>query len=181
MNMPELTGEHVKLRAIIPDDLEPLRLWRNRPDYRRFFREYRDITPAMQQGWYDHVVLLDDRVHMFAITTRKGGRLLGACGLCYLDQRNSSADFSIYIGADNLYIDEKYAPETGKLLLHYGFETLKLHRMWAEIYAIDEAKKMLLPALGFSLDGRHREAYKMENDVYVDCLFYGLLKRDYKK
>ena len=37
------------------------------------------------------------------------GRLLGACGLCYIDFINRSADFSIYIGADDLYIDELYA------------------------------------------------------------------------
>ncbi|PHS23199.1 MAG: GNAT family N-acetyltransferase [Robiginitomaculum sp.] len=170
-----LTGPDVVLRAIKPDDLEPLRLWRNRPEYRQYFREYRDITPAMQQNWYEKTVLEDERVHMFAITAAKGERLLGACGLCYIDRRNESADFSIYLGADDLYIDEIYAHDAGKLLLKYGFETLGLHRIWAEIYDIDSAKQKLLPGLGFALDGRHREAHKMEDERFVDCLFYGLL------
>ncbi len=179
MSVPTLSGKHVVLRAIKPGDLEPLRLWRNRPDYRQYFREYRDITPAMQQNWYDNIVLGDERVRMFAITARKDERLLGACGLCYIDPHNSSADFSLYIGADDLYIDDKYAPETGELLLHYGFETLGLHRIWAEIYAIDEAKQKLLPSLGFTPDGRHRQAHRMEDGKFTDCLFYGLLKPDY--
>ena len=179
MSVPELRGPDVVLRPIEPDDLEPLRLWRNRPDYRQYFREYRDITPAMQQNWYKNIVLADERVHMFAITKASDGRLLGACGLCYIDRQNDSADFSIYLGADDLYIDEVYAPQTGKLLLEYGFKTLGLHRIWAEIYEIDSAKQNLLPGLGFTLDGRHREAHRLENGRYVDCLFYGLLKDEW--
>lgn len=179
MNIPELHGETVTLRAIRRDDLEALRQWRNRPDYRQFFREYRDITLDMQQNWYENVVRGDDTVQMFAITRRGDGTLLGACGLCYIDRRNQSADFSIYLGADDLYIDDVYAPETGKLLLQYGFETLKLHRIWAEIYEIDSAKQKLLPGLGFTLDGRHRQAHRMETGGFVDCLFYGLLRGDF--
>ncbi len=179
MSMPTLTGHSVTLRDILPDDLEALRVWRNRPEYRQYFREYRDITPAMQQSWYENIVLADERVQMFAVTERATGRLLGACGLCYIDRRNASADFSIYLGADDLYIDDHFARDAGALLLRHGFATLNLHRIWAEIYAIDQAKQILLPALGFSLDGRHRQAHKMEDGTYVDCLFYGLLKQDY--
>jgi len=175
-----MIGAEVVLRPITPDDLEPLRRWRNRPDTRRYFREYRDITPAMQQAWYQQTVLQDERVHMFAIAQKHGGRLMGACGLCYLDARNSSADFSLYIGADDLYIDDRFAPDAGRLLLRYGFETLNLHRIWAEIYAIDTAKQALLPALGFALDGRHRDAHRLEDGSYTDCLFYGLLRRDWQ-
>jgi len=177
MTQPDivLTGDDVVLRNIAADDLEALRLWRNQPHFRQFFREYRDISPNMQQKWYEYVVLGDKRVRMFAITDRNSKQLLGACGLCYIDERNSSADFSIYIGADGLYIDEKFAVDAGKLLLDYGFNQLKLHRIWAEIYAIDTAKKALLPKLGFVLDGQHREAHRLEDGTWTDCLFYGIL------
>ena len=36
-----LKGKIVGLRAIEEDDLEVLLNWRNQPEYRRFFREYR--------------------------------------------------------------------------------------------------------------------------------------------
>ncbi|PHR60910.1 MAG: GNAT family N-acetyltransferase [Robiginitomaculum sp.] len=174
-----LRGEHVILRDINPDDLESLRKWRNRSDYRQYFREFRDISPAMQRDWYGQIVCNDPRVRMFAITDKTSGRLLGACGLCYIDLQNHSADFSIYIGADDLYIDQKLAPDAGKLLLAYGFETLGLHRIWAEIYAIDQAKQVLLPGLGFVLDGRHREAHQLEDRNWTDCLFYGILRHEF--
>lgn len=170
-----LTGSHAILRNIEPDDLEDLRNWRNHPEYRQYFREYRHITKHMQQAWYQNIVRLDEQVRMFAITDKGSGKLLGACGLCSIDRRNASADFSIYLGADDLYIDTKFAPDTGELLLAYGFKTLKLHRIWAEIYAIDHAKRALLPKLRFVLDGRHRQAHRLEDGNWTDCLFYGVL------
>ncbi len=174
-----LIGDHVELRNIETNDLDDLRKWRNRPKCRQYFREYRDITPEMQLKWYTSAVCADPRVQMFAITDKRTKKLLGACGLCYLDERNSSADFSIYIGADELYIDDIYAPDAGRLLLQYGFDILALHRIWAEIYATDLAKQALLPKLGFVLDGCHREAHRLETGDWTDCLFYGLLASNF--
>ena len=67
---------------------------------------------------------------------------MGACGLCYIDWINRSADFSIYIGYKDLYIDDIYAIEAGVLLKDYGLNILNLHRLWAEIYSIDNKKKI---------------------------------------
>ena len=93
---------------------------------------------------------------MFAIVDADSGRLMGACGLCYIDWINRTADFSIYIGHDNLYIDDVYAIDAGTQLLKFGFEELALHRIWCEIYDFDAAKTAFLPKLGFTQDGRHR-------------------------
>ena len=172
-----LTGTHVTLRAIEPDDLEPLRAWRNRPDYRRYFREYREISSVEQQNWYSTDVIGNPRTRMFAITETVSGRLLGACGLCYIDAMRRSADFSIYIGADDLYIDDQYAVDAGRLLLDYGFRELNLHRVWAEIYEIDTQKQVLLPALGFVRDGRLRDAHFTEG-TWCASLMYSILSSD---
>ncbi|MEM8986466.1 MAG: GNAT family protein [Pseudomonadota bacterium] len=174
-----LTGVTTALRAIEPEDLEHLRAWRNRPEFRRFFRETEEISSVKQRKWYDAVVLADPRVIMFAIEEKGTGRLLGACGLCYIDRVNASADFSIYIGADNLYIDEKFAPDAARILLRYGFDEQNLHRIWAEIYDFDASKQKLFAELGFALDGRHRETHWTEG-AWCDSLFYGLLAKDFR-
>ena len=96
----------------------------------------------------------------------------------YIDWLRHSADFSIYLGADDLYIDDTFAPDAARLLLRYGFEELNLHRVWAEIYDFDSAKRDFLPALGFKLEGRHRETHWSEGR-WSDSLFYGLLDREY--
>ncbi|HUK60747.1 MAG TPA: GNAT family protein [Stellaceae bacterium] len=173
-----IAGTDVGLRAIERADLAPLLAWRNRPDFRRNFREFRELSMAQQERWYEERVLNDPATRMFAIVERASGRLLGACGLCYIDWVNRSADFSIYIGDGGAYIDDRFAPDAADALLGYAFEELGLHRVWCEIYDFDRAKQSLLPRLGFMIDGRHRETHWAEG-AWHDSLFYGILERDW--
>jgi RimJ/RimL family protein N-acetyltransferase len=174
-----LKGEHVGLRAIETSDLPQLLEWRNRPDYRRYFRETRELSASHQDRWFQDIVMDSPSIRMFAIERLSDGRMLGACGLCYINWTNRNSDLSIYIGADDLYIDDLYAPDAARTLIQYGFNELGLHRIWAEIYAIDAPKQKLLSGLGFTLDGRHRENHWTEGG-WVDSLFYGLLQGEEK-
>ncbi len=157
-----LKGEHVGLRAIERADLPKLLEWRNRPELRRHFREYRELGIDQQTEWYETKVLKDPCVRMFSVVDARTGDLLGACGLCYIDWPNRNADLSVYIGAADLYIDDRLAPDAVKVLLRYGFEELNLHRVWSEIYELDGPKKRMFESLGFHLDGRHLETHWSE-------------------
>ncbi|MBW7474978.1 GNAT family N-acetyltransferase [Paenibacillus oenotherae] len=174
-----LKGEHVYLRAVERSDLETLLAWRNRPENRRFFREYRELNKDNQMQWFDKIVMGDRNTLMFSIVRPESDELLGACGLCYIDWVNRSADFSIYIGAGDLYIDDRYADDAGRLMMQYGFHELGLHRLWSEIYDFDDAKKLFFDRLGFTLDGRLRETHWAEGKWH-DSLFYGLLEQEYQ-
>ena len=167
-----LKGKYVGLRAIEESDLSRLLLWRNQPNYRRFFREYRELSQVNQRNWFDSKVLNDKNTEMFSIVDVKTGELLGACGLCYIDWINRNADFSIYIGKDDLYIDEKYAIDAAQLMMKYGFEELNLHRLWAEIYNFDELKKIMFDKLGFVLEGVQKDTH-WTNGKWCDSIFYG--------
>ena len=173
-----LKGKYVGLRAIEESDLSQLLLWRNQPNYRRFFREYRELSQNDQRNWFDSKVLNDKSTEMFSIVDVNTGELLGACGLCYIDWINRNADFSIYIGKDDLYIDEKYAIEAAQIMMKYGFEELNLHKLWSEIYSFDEAKKVMFDRLGFKLEGVHKEKHWTEGK-WCDSLFYGYLQMKY--
>jgi RimJ/RimL family protein N-acetyltransferase len=169
-----LKGKIVGLRAIERADLPALLAFRNKPEFRRFFREYRELSSSDQERWFETVVLKDPSVRMFSIVEPHNDRLLGACGLCYINWVDRNADLSIYIGANDLYIDDKFAPDAARTLIRYGFDEVGLHRIWAEIYSIDEQKQKFFSDLGFALDGRHRESHWTEGG-WVDSLFYGLL------
>ncbi|MBF0369954.1 MAG: GNAT family N-acetyltransferase [Magnetococcales bacterium] len=173
-----LTGKHTGLRAIERDDLKPLLNWRNKPKFRRYFREYRELSMAQQERWFEKVVLGDPNTRMFAIVSLADNQLLGAAGLCYIDGINRNADLSIYIGHDDLYIDDHYALDAARVLLKYGFEELSLHRIWAEIYSIDNDKKCFFDHLGFTLEGTHRQTHWTEGG-WTDSLFYGLLAPEF--
>jgi hypothetical protein len=172
-----LNGAVVDLRAVEREDLGQLLEWRNQPALRRCFREYRELSMEEQLRW--HESLAGDRsTAMFSIVERSSGRLLGAAGLCYIDWVDRTCDLSIYVGADGLYLDDDYAPDAAAVLLDHAFGTLDLHRVWVEIYAFDEAKASFLEALGFQLEGRHRE-HHYDGHQRHDSLFYGLLRHEH--
>lgn len=172
-----LNGEYTCLRAVEREDLPQLLAWRNRPELRRYFREYRELGRDQQSAWYENVVLKDPATRMFSIIERDSGRLLGACGLCYINWVDRSADFSIYLGADDLYIDTQLAPDAARVLMRYGFDELGLHRLWSEIYAFDTAKQGLFETLGFQFEARYRESHWSEGGWH-DSLIFGLLSSD---
>ena len=115
---------------------------------------------------------------MFSIINLENGELIGACGLNYIDWVNRNADLSIYVGIDDLYIDEKFAPDATKLLLCYGFNELNLHRIYVEIYDIDIKKQKLLEDLNFTYDGLLRETHWTEGK-WCNSLFYSILESEY--
>jgi RimJ/RimL family protein N-acetyltransferase len=176
-----LCGKVIGLRAIETHDLPQLLAWRNDPRLRRYFREFRELNLTQQRQWFDTKVNNDPTTRMFAIVERGRerhvGRLLGAGGLCYIDWVNRSADFSIYIGADDLYIDQRYAPDAAVTMIRYAFDELGLNRLWSEVYGFDAPKQRLFEALGFTLDGCHRQTHWAEG-AWHDSLFYSLLAGD---
>lgn len=173
-----LTGETVGLRAIEREELPALMEWRNQPEYRRFFREYRELSSLHQENWFENKVMRDNGTEMFSIIELASKELIGACGLCYIDWINRNADFSIYIGKDHLYIDEVYAVDAARVMMKYGFEELNLHRLWAEIYDFDVKKQKMFETLGFSFEGRHKEQHWTEGK-YVDSLYFGIVKKNW--
>lgn len=172
-----IAGRATALRAIEAADLDQLLAWRNQPALRRFFREYRELNSTQQRAWFDSKVNGDPATRMFAVVHRDTDTLLGAAGLCYIDWVNRTADFSLYIGHEGLYIDEVLAPDAAVTMIGYAFDELGLNRLWSEIYAFDEAKTRFFGQLGFTLDGRHRQTHWAEG-AWHDSLYFSLLAGD---
>lgn len=173
-----LKGKLVGLRAVEESDLPLLLIWRNLPEYRRFFREFQELNMENQRRWFENKVMNDESTKMFSIVELQKNEIIGACGLCYIDWINRSADFSIYIGKDNIYIDEDYAVDAAKIMIKYGFEELNLHRLWSEIYEIDDRKKRMFDNLGFAQEAIHKSTHWTEGK-WVDSWYYRMLDKEY--
>ena len=170
-------GNKVYLSAIEEKELGQLREWRNLPEYRKYFREYREISPVMQKKWFENVVNNNNGDIMFGIHDIETNGLLGCCGLCYINWIHRYADLSLYIGKDNCYIDDEgIAEESCRLLFNYAFDELGLNKIWTEIYEFDNKKFDLYKHMGFKQDGFLREQYyyrkKWWNSYILSLLHY---------
>ena len=171
-----IIGDVVGLRAIEPEDLDLLAAWRNTPGLRQYFREYRELTSRDQEAWYQRSTS-DPGTLMLAIVDRTADTLplVGATGLCYIDWVQRSAELSLYIGRDELYVDDRLAPDALRVLVEYAFEELALHRLWTEVYSFDERKARLYENFGFRLEGQHRDSHFAKGGWH-DSLFFSLLE-----
>lgn len=175
-----LKGKYVGLRSVEKKDLPIMLAWRNMPEYRRFFREYRELSTANQEAWFEAKVLNDKSTIMFSIIDLEKGEIIGVCGLCYIDWINRNADFSIYIGRDSVYIDDKFAVDAAKVMIRYGFDELNLHRLWTELYDFDAKKIEMFTNLGFVQEGRHRETHWTEGK-WCDSVYFSLLESEMER
>lgn len=174
-----ITGKKIYLDSLNKNDLKNLRIWRNNQNYRKFFREFREISEKDQLDWFNEIVKKNDHTIMFAIRNSKK-KLIGCCGLVYINWKDKNADLSLYIGENNVYIDNKgYAIESVKLLLKYGFHELNLNRIWTEIYEFDQKKIKLYSQLGFKLDGKLRQNYWYDGRWW-NSLIYSKLSKEFK-
>ena len=88
------------------EDLALLRDWRNYTDFRKHFREVRELNLADQEGWFEHLQKTKNINFMFGIERLEDGKLVGACGLLYTNWTARCADVSFYIGEDKAYVEE---------------------------------------------------------------------------
>jgi RimJ/RimL family protein N-acetyltransferase len=173
-----IKGNLVGLRAVEKEDLALLRDWRNNPDFRQNFREVRELSMYNQEKWI-HIVNNNPNDFMFVIVDLKTNEAIGACGLLYTNWIIRSADFSFYIGKDDLYIDKKgYAFDAARILIDYGFKNLNLNKIWMELYEFDTKKiEFFTEEFNFQQDGLLRDNC-FANGRYWNSYIISLLKKD---
>lgn len=171
-----IAGSKTYLTALNRSSLEQLREWRNNPELRKYFREYREISDAMQESWFNSKVLNNDKQVDFEIHDLKTGKLIGHCGLNYISWVNRTAELAVYIGEPS-FRNGGYGFDALTMLMNYGFNILNLNRIWCEVFSNNEAIH-IYRKLGFVDEGKLRQ-HHYENGEYLDCFMLGLLKSDW--
>ena len=174
-----IKGNKVGLRAVERTDLELLKKWRNIPEFRRNFREVRELNMHNQEVWFEKTNSSPNDF-MFMFEKLDDGEALGAGGLLYINWVIRSADFSFYIGYKEKYIDDEgYAEDAARLLLDYGFLDLNLNKIWTELYEFDTRKlSFFQEVFKFKVDGCLRDNC-FEGGKYWNSYIISLTRKDY--
>jgi len=172
-----IKGKKVGLRAVEKEDLPFLRDWRNIVEFRKNFREVRELSLTDQEAWFDHLQNTKHINYMFTVIDLDSKKPIGAAGLLYINWIIRSADFSFYIGDENKYIgNDGIAKEAAKLLIDYGFNNLNMNKIWMELYEYDTEKiNFFTNEFNFKHDGLLRENC-FEDGRYWDSHIISLLK-----
>jgi RimJ/RimL family protein N-acetyltransferase len=111
-----------------------------------------------------------------AITLRDDGRQIGGIGM-RIDGQHQHAELGYWLGVP--YWGQGYATEASREMLRYGFEDLKLHRIFATHFKHNPASGNILKKLGMRYEGCQRE-HLLKWGEFVDSEMYGLLRREWE-
>lgn len=150
--------------------------WRNTPELKMFFGEYRELSYNHQINWWRDKVLNDDSCQYFVIKPISKNKIIGTASLVNVHPVYRKAEFGILIG-DEEYRNGGYGSDALRTIIKFGFEELNLNRIWCEVYSNNTAIE-IYRHLGFKDEGIMRKSvYK--NGSYLDSHILGMLREEY--
>lgn len=172
-----INGNLIYLTAVEADDLGKLLDWRNNPAFRKYFREFRELSVSQHFKWYLKSQELNPTTeYPFSIRLIHNDELIGFISINNINWINRNGQISLYIGKDLLYIDSfGWAKEAIELLHVFVFETLNLTKLFVELYANDKLKLELFKDLGFTQEARLKN-HIFKDGVVMDAYIYSYFR-----
>lgn len=169
-----LEGELVRLRALEPEDAERIHGFVSDPEvgrwmhtgYPRSFAQVRKKAEERPLNSYQLVVL----------GIEADGKLIGIVDLRDAEPEVGNAELDIYIGDAEYRNGGGYGTEALRLMCRYGFDSMRLHMITLWVVAENERARHVYRKVGFSEDGRHREAFVGKDGRRHDMILMSMLK-----
>lgn len=176
----QIETQRLILREFREDDAAAVLAYWNDPLYQRYYPEI-DDRPAVVRELITMFVASQSeeprRVWQLALTEKRGGRLIGNCGLRV--NNPESGEGNIGYELDPAFWGHGYATEAATAIVRFGFDGLRLHRIWAECVADNTGSSRVLEKLGM-----RREAHFREHQYYRrrwwDTLIYAVLAHEWR-
>lgn len=179
--MPLFTGSLVKLVAGDAEiDSKLLAQWNRDSEFARLFDAWivRPQTPKSLQPILEEDIADELRGHNFRILTRAEDKPIGVCGL-FIIWEHGDAFVAIGLGERD-YWGKGYGTDAMRVLLHYAFTELNLHRITLNVFAYNPRAIRSYEKCGFQHEGRQR-GYLNRDGQRWDMIYMGILKHDWKQ
>ena len=175
--MKELSSKRLYLRPLHENDANGnYPNWLNDEEVCRYNSHGDTLYTKEMALSYIQSVQNNPTCKVFAICLKENNLHLGNISLQSISKKNKNAEFAILMG-ENFFWGRGFSKEAAELLFAYGFNELKLHRIYCGTSEANVAMQHLALSLGMELEGRRKEAmYK--NGEFLDVLEYGVIKKE---
>lgn len=112
----------------------------------------------------------------WAITLRGQDHMIGKCILFQFSRDNHRAEIGYILNRE--YWRRGLTHQALQAVIEFAFNTLKLHRIEADVDVENTASLGLLEKLGFEREGLFRERWRVYGE-WQDSVMLGLLKQDW--
>ena len=173
-----IAGGRVLLRRHLPDQFEAIARWYRDPEIARLTRFQLGPVSDEDVRRYFHTRVLAPDSFTYAIHVAGTERLIGTTSFSALDPDNASVLFHITIGERDTW-SQGYGTEATQLMVRHAFDALRLHRVGLSVFAFNERAIRAYEKVGFSFEGRSREAVWRDGRFW-DEIHMGILVRDWQ-
>jgi ribosomal-protein-alanine N-acetyltransferase len=176
----ELWTTRLHLREFVETDWPAVLAYQQNPLYLRYYEwESRD-----EQGVREFLKMFlnnqkQERRHKFqmAVTLRATGQLIGNCGVRTDEPGSRVGDIGYEFAPE--YWGQGYATEAASEIVRFGFDELRLHRIWSWCVVDNVGSWRVMEKIGM-----HREGRLRENEFYRgrwwDTLMYAILENEWR-
>ncbi|GAA5338589.1 MULTISPECIES: GNAT family N-acetyltransferase [Thermus] len=173
-------GEKVRLDPIQRAHLPKIIAWMYKEEViaRAFFGDPLPKSLEEMEAWLQQL-RANPNARVLAVIHRETEEIVGEVALQPIDWRNRSAFFAIILGEESRR-GEGLGTEASRLVLRYAFEGLNLNRVEANVLSSNEASTRLLKRVGFTWEGRRRDAV-WRFGRWEDMEIYGITARDWQE
>ena len=115
----------------------------------------------------------------WSIMWRETNDYLGSCGYWRIDSRHHRAELGYEL--DPAWWGRGIMTEVLNAIIAYGFKTMQLHSIEAQIHPDNQASRRVLEKNGFVQEGYFRESYYDDYEhTFTDNAIFSLLRRDWQ-
>lgn len=163
-----LQNEAIRLRALEPADADILYQWENNP---KVWKVSHTLTPFSKKVLQDYVQSVQDiyadRQLRLMICLPESDKPIGTIDLFEFEPFHQRAGVGILIAADE-HRRQGYAEAALRLLIDYGFNTLQLQQLYANIAVSNAVSIGLFEKCGFNITGTKKEWIRRSPDDWED-------------
>ncbi len=175
-----LTTDRLLLREFVEGDWQRVLEYQSDPRYLRYYawtgRTEEDARVFVRM-FLDQQAESPRRKFQLAIIMRVEDRLIGNSGIRVNnpDLREANIGYEL----DPRYWGHGYATEAARAILAFGFDELRLRRVWARCIAENAASARVLERLGMRREGHLRENEWLKGRWW-DTLLYAILDHEWR-
>jgi RimJ/RimL family protein N-acetyltransferase len=114
--------------------------------------------------------------NVFAVILKSSGQLIGTIGLRDINIEHSQGEVGFWIGVESW--GNGYATEAAAAMLRFGFEHLKLNRIYAHHMVRNPASGRVLQKIGMKQEGVSRQRVRKWG-VFEDVVLLAILRQDW--
>ncbi|MGV0101889.1 GNAT family N-acetyltransferase [Nostoc sp. DSM 114160] len=168
------------MRDFVETDWQAVFAYQSDPLYLR----YSYWTQRTQKDVCEFIQIFIDRQKeqprtkfQLTVVLKEENRLIGNCGIRVNDPEMREANIGYELNTQ--YWGQGYATEAAQAILKFGFEELRMHRIWSWCISENVASVKVLEKIGMRREGHLREKELIKGRWY-DNFLYAILDHEWK-